>query len=76
MVDNAAKKQELIAACEGRVIECSDRNACDVELLIVGGFSPLTGFMDKASYDHVVEKMRSVGKVLSGTPKFVDCFDD
>ena len=29
-----------IAGVDHRV-ECSDRNACDVELLIVGGFSPL-----------------------------------
>ena len=28
-------------------LECSDRNACDVELLMVGGFSPLEGFIDK-----------------------------
>ena len=27
-------------------LECSDRNACDVELLMVGAFSPLEGFMD------------------------------
>ena len=28
--------------------ECSDRNACDVELLMVGGFSPLEGFMNNS----------------------------
>ena len=33
-----------IAGVDHRV-ECSDRNACDVELLMVGGFSPLRGFM-------------------------------
>ena len=27
--------------------ECSERNACDVELLMVGAFSPLEGFMDE-----------------------------
>ena len=27
--------------------------ACDVSLLINGGFSPLTGFMKKADYDSV-----------------------
>lgn len=52
------QKIDLIAACGENVIECSDRNACDVELLCVGGFSPLTGFMDKATYIHCVQNMR------------------
>ncbi len=41
--------------------ECSERNACDVELLSVGGFSPLTGFMNRDVYDNVVDNMRWVG---------------
>lgn len=48
MVSDAAEKEALIKACDGRKIECSDRNACDVELLCVGGFSPLDGFMNEA----------------------------
>jgi sulfate adenylyltransferase len=47
MVTDPAQKKKLIAECEGRKIECSDRNACDVELLAVGGFSPLDGFMNQ-----------------------------
>ena len=27
--------------------ECSERNACDVELLMIGAFSPLEGFMNE-----------------------------
>jgi len=38
--------------------ECSDRNACDVELLSVGAFSPLTGFMNKDVYEHCLNEMR------------------
>lgn len=48
MVTDKAEKEQLLKACEGRKIECSDRNACDVELLCVGGFSPLDGFMNEA----------------------------
>lgn len=59
MVSNAEEKRSLEASCTHRV-ECSDRNACDVELLSVGGFSPLTGFMNKAVYDHVLKEMRCV----------------
>jgi len=66
------KKEELIAACEDRTIECSHRNACDVELLCVGGFSPLTGFMDKATYDTVVETMRLPTGELFGLPVVMD----
>lgn len=47
MVTDPAEKKKLIAECEGRKIEVSDRNACDIELLAVGGFSPLEGFMNE-----------------------------
>ena len=48
MVRDDAAAKRLIEECEGRAIQCSDRNACDVELLCVGGFSPLQGFMNEA----------------------------
>ena len=35
-----------------------ERGLCDLELLSVGGFSPLRGFMGKADYDRVVGEMR------------------
>lgn len=50
-------KRALIDSCN-HVQECSERNACDVELLTVGGFSPLEGFMNKEDYEHVVQHMR------------------
>ena len=28
-----------------KTLNCSDRNACDIELLLIGAFSPLNGFM-------------------------------
>ena len=34
------------------------RQHCEVELLLNGGFSPLTGFMDRAAYERVLEEMR------------------
>lgn len=38
--------------------DLTERQLCDLELLLNGGFSPLTGFMTKAEYDGVVADMR------------------
>ncbi len=57
MVSDPKQRAELIKSCK-HTQECSDRNACDVELLTVGGFTPLTGFMNKDVYEHVVTNMR------------------
>ncbi|EAR19164.1 sulfate adenylyltransferase [Synechococcus sp. W2B2] len=53
-------------------VECSDRNACDVELLIVGGFSPERGFMHQADYAAVVEGHRTTSGHLFGLPIVMD----
>ena len=39
--------------------ECSERNACDVELLMIGAFSPLEGFMLEIDYKSVIENNRN-----------------
>ena len=52
--------------------ECSDRNACDIELLMVGGFSPLEGFMDKDEYESVIQNCRNKKGLLFGLPIVFD----
>ena len=52
--------------------ECSERNACDLELLMVGGFSPLEGFMDKENYESVIKNHRDVRGLLFGLPIVLD----
>jgi sulfate adenylyltransferase len=39
-------------------VQLSDRAVSDLEMIAIGGFSPLTGFMEQADYDHVVTNMR------------------
>ena len=70
----AAERKTLLAGVSRR-IECSDRNACDVELLVVGGFSPLRGFMHQQDYDAVVAGHRTTSGLLFGLPIVFDTDD-
>ena len=38
--------------------DLTPRQICDLELLLNGGFSPLTGFLNRADYESVCDKMR------------------
>ena len=53
-------------------LECSERNACDVELLMVGAFSPLEGFMDENNYNSVIKNNRDTNGLLFGLPIVFD----
>jgi len=70
-----AVEREAVKASATKVVECSDRNACDVELLVVGGFSPLRGFMPQADYDSVVATNRTSSGLLFGLPIVFDTAD-
>ena len=70
-----AVEREAVKASATKVVECSDRNACDVELLVVGGFSPLWGFMPQADYDSVVATNRTTSGLLFGLPIVFDTAD-
>ena len=50
----------------------TERQLCDLELLINGAFAPLTGFMTKADYDLVVSVMRLQGGELWPLPITLD----
>jgi len=56
-------------------LELSERQACDVALLITGGFSPLTGFMKEADYASVVTDMKTTAGVMFGMPVVLDVTD-
>ncbi|MCP9888629.1 sulfate adenylyltransferase [Cyanobium sp. ATX 6A2] len=71
-----APEREAVRVSAGRRIECSHRNACDVELLVVGGFSPLRGFMHQEDYDAVVAGHRTSSDLLFGLPIVFDSDDE
>lgn len=48
------------------------RQVCDLELLLNGGFSPLTGFLGKADYESVRDRMRLANGVLWPMPITLD----
>ena len=68
----AEADRAAVKATATKTIECSDRNACDVELLCVGGFSPLRGFIHQEDYDAVVSGHRLAAGQLFGLPIVMD----
>ena len=68
----ATDQQEAVKASANHVLECSDRNACDLELLVGGGFSPERGFMHQGDYDAVVAGHRTLSGYLFGLPIVMD----
>ena len=52
--------------------DLTSRQFCDLELLVNGGFSPLTGFMGQADYDRVCRDMRLADGTLWPVPITLD----
>lgn len=64
-------------------ITLTNRQLCDLELLLNGGFAPLTGFLNETDYTSVVENMRladgslwSMPIVLSVSPDKIKGLND
>ena len=68
-----ARKAELKAASrDWPSHDLTPRQLCDLELLVSGGFSPLTGFLGRRDYDRVCAEMRLGGGVLWPMPVTLD----
>lgn len=76
LVDLMTKSDDektTVAAKATVEIQATSRQLCDLELLMNGGFSPLTGFMDEATYKNVVENMELPdSKLIFGLPVVFD----
>ncbi|MDJ0701041.1 MAG: bifunctional sulfate adenylyltransferase/adenylylsulfate kinase [Woeseiaceae bacterium] len=71
-----AAETEKQAAREYASWDLSERQLCDIELLLNGAFSPLEGFLDKADYDAVVRDMRLSSGVLWPMPITLDVSEE
>jgi sulfate adenylyltransferase len=76
MVDAARAEEIKAASRDWPSLDLSPRHLCDVELLLNGGFSPLTGFLGKADYERVVAEMRLADGTLWPMPIMLDVDDD
>jgi len=56
-------------------VTLNERQTCDLELLMNGGFSPLRGFMDRATYESVVDDMHLTDGTLWSIPVTLDVPD-
>lgn len=72
LVDPDRAEQLKQASREFPSLTLSQRQVCDLELLLNGGFSPLRGFMGRADYEGVVEHMRLANGALWPIPIVLD----
>src|SRR6266487_1696503 len=68
VVDEKEREELLARAPKLSSVKITMRNLCDLELLATGGFSPLTTFMGKADYEHVLHEMRLADGTLWPLP--------
>jgi len=69
-------EQEKQAAREYASWDLTERQICDLELLLNGAFSPLEGFLNKDDYDTVVKTMRLTSGVLWPIPVTLDVSEE
>jgi sulfate adenylyltransferase len=73
LVVDASRAAELQADSKNwKSWDLTPRQLCDLELLMNGGFSPLTGFMSRADYDAVCQTMRLANGTLWPMPITLD----
>ncbi len=67
-MDDARAAEMKATAKDMASLTLDERGLCDLELLAVGGFSPLRGFLGKADYQRVVAEQRLADGTLWPLP--------
>ncbi len=75
-LDEHAAEEEKAKARDYDSWDLTDRQVCDVELLLNGAFSPLEGFLTQAEYDGVVNDMRLPDGTLWPMPITLDVSEE
>ncbi len=76
LVEGPAAHRLRGEAVSWRSVDLDARQTCDLELLLNGGSSPLPGFLGRADYESVLERMRLHDGTLWPIPITLDVDDE
>src|SRR5437588_3657659 len=76
IVDGERRHEIIGATVRAPSWELTDRQLCDLELLLNGGFWPLTGFMNQLDYESVCAQMRLHTGMLWPIPIALDVTEE
>jgi len=76
IADGGRLREVMRATVDAPSWDLTDRQLCDLELLLNGGFSPLTGFMNQSDYDSVCRHMRLQTGAVWPIPVVLDVTDE
>ena len=68
----SAANEEKLKAKDYKSWDLTERQLCDIELILNGAFSPLEGFLTREEYEGVLEKMRLPSGLLWPVPITLD----
>lgn len=76
LLDEAEAEKIKIESESYLAITLSQRQQCDVELLVSGALSPLTGFMNQANYESVIENATLQNGTVWPIPYYIDLTEE
>lgn len=75
-VPESSRAQELLEGRSIPSIELSSRQLCDLELLAIGAFSPLHGFLGQADFERVCRELQLADGTIWPIPIVLAVGDD